>query len=367
MSYYIGLLSGTSVDGIDAAIISIDEQHIKVIETHAQSFSHELSDNLKKIISEQKINLAQLSDNDSLLAFEFSQAVDILINKSAIDKKDIIAIGSHGQTIYHQPNGNHHNTWQIGSPHMIAANTGIKVVSHFRNMDMAYGGQGAPLAPLIHQKLFAKTDSNTAVINLGGIANISFIGKDYEQPIGYDTGPANCLMDEWINIHQQKPYDDNGQWAQQGDVNQQLLKEMLADQYFQKPYPKSTGREYFNHRWYDNFIGEFKNTSAVDIQATLCHLTATSITQSIDAQSHGIDEIILMGGGAKNTHLKQLIEKTSKTTVNTADHYGFDGDWIEAVLFAYLAYQRINEKPVNLGSFTGASRAVLAGDIVQPI
>lgn len=366
MNYYIGLLSGTSVDGIDAALISIDQHHIKVLETHAQAFSHELSRNLKKIISDQTISLSQLSDNDSLLAFEFSQAVDILINKSKIDKKDITAIGSHGQTIYHQPNGNHHNTWQIGSPHMIAANTGIKVVSHFRNMDMAYGGQGAPLAPLIHKKLFAKNHSNTAVINLGGIANISFVGRNYQHPIGYDTGPANCLMDEWINIHQQKPYDENGQWAKQGQVNHELLNQMLADPYFQKPYPKSTGREYFNHRWYDNFIEEFKKTSAVDIQATLSHLTANSIAQSIESQPHELNEIILMGGGAKNTHLKELIEKASKIKVNTSDHYGFDADWIEAILFAYLAYQRINENPVNLGSFTGASQAVLAGDIVHP-
>ncbi|HHL31613.1 MAG TPA: anhydro-N-acetylmuramic acid kinase, partial [Oceanospirillales bacterium] len=289
MSYYIGLLSGTSVDGIDAAIVDINDRQLTLIETHSQVFSSQLKSNLQQLIKKQTISLKQLADIDSLLAFEFSQAVEQLISKAKITKKDIVAIGSHGQTIFHQPDGNHRNTIQIGSAHMVAANLNIKVVSHFRNMDMASGGQGAPLAPVLHQLLFSQANKNTAVINLGGISNVSFVGKDYQQPIGFDTGPANCLIDEWIMIHKQQAYDESGQWAQSGQLNPELLSQMLKDNYFLKPAPKSTGREYFNHRWYDNFKELFKSMNATDIQTTLSHLTAATIALAIEQQSNTID------------------------------------------------------------------------------
>jgi len=366
LNYYIGLLSGTSVDSIDAAIVAINHDRIELVCSHEQTFSSQLKTDLQNIIKSQSISLQQLSDSDSLLAFELSQAIEILLQKAKVSKDQIIAIGSHGQTIFHQPNGNHTNTIQIGSPHMLAANVGITVVSNFRNMDIACGGQGAPLAPLIHQKLFAKQDKNTAVINLGGIANISFIGKDYTLPIGYDTGPANCLMDEWINIHKQQPYDKEGAWAQQGTFNSALLKQMLNDDYFQKEAPKSTGREYFNYKWYDHFIQQFKVTSAIDIQCTLCHLVASSIARAIKKEPHEINNIILMGGGANNNFLKKLIQQYSVINTTTADKHGYNGDWIEAILFAYLAYKRINEQKQDLSSFTGSNREILVGDVILP-
>lgn len=365
MKYYIGLLSGTSVDGIDAAIVAIDKSKTKLVCTHGQAFSGQLKSDLQDIIKSQTVTLKQLSDTDSLLAFEFSQAVDILINKSNINKKEIIAIGSHGQTIFHQPNGNHTNTMQIGSAHKLAANTGITTVSNFRNLDMAYGGQGAPLAPLIHQKLFTDNAKNTAVINLGGISNISFIGKNYQQPIGFDTGPANCLIDQWIKIHKQKDYDNHGDWAKQGELNKILLSQMLNDDYFNKPYPKSTGREYFNFDWFNNFKSEFKATSAVDIQTTLTHLVATSIADAISSQKFTIDNIIVMGGGANNSYLIELIQQYSTLETTKSIEHGFDGDWIEAILFAYLAYKRINKQKLNLSSFTGSSQEILVGDIIE--
>ena len=238
MKLFIGLLSGTSVDGIDAAIVGVEKNATKLIASHHQAFSDKLKKDLQNIIKSQQLSLQQLADTDSLLAFEFAQAVEILIKKSNLKKQQITAIGSHGQTIYHQPNGNHKNTIQIGSAHKIAAYSGITVVANFRNLDMAYDGQGAPLAPIIHQHLFKDKNKNSAIINLGGIANISLIGKDYSSPIGYDTGPANCLMDEWISIHKQQTYDDRGLWASQGKLNTTLLKQMLADDYFQKPVPR---------------------------------------------------------------------------------------------------------------------------------
>lgn len=365
MNYYIGLLSGTSVDGIDVALVAIDKDKIELINTHEQVFSTALKADVQSIIQSQTVNLKQLSDTDIQLAMEFSKAVEALIKKSQINKKDIVAIGSHGQTIFHQPdgcNGEYKNTMQIGSAHTIAAQTGIKVIANFRNLDMAYGGQGAPLAPLIHQKLFYQASKNTAVINLGGIANISFIGNDFIQPIGFDIGPANCLMDQWIDKHKQLPFDKNGEWAKQGKLNTKLLNDLLNDQYFSKPFPKSTGREYFNLNWLNSYLDDTTTISEANVQTTLAHLTAVSITNAIKNMPNAIDSIVLMGGGARNQHLKSLIQQYSLITTWSAE----DADWIEAILFAYLAYKRINNEKIDLSSFTGSTHPILVGDIIEP-
>lgn len=366
MNYYIGLLSGTSVDGIDAALVSIDDDQIELTNTHQQAFSESLKSDLQSIIQSQSVSLLQFSNTDVNLAKEFSAAVQQLIQKSKVEKSQIIAIGSHGQTIFHQPNGINRNTLQIGNPHIIAANTGLKVISNFRNLDMAYGGQGAPLAPIIHKKLFEQDHINTAVVNLGGIANISFIGKDYPQAIGFDTGPANCLMDEWIYKHKKKTFDKNGQWASQGKLNQALLDTLVKDKYFSMPYPKSTGREYFNRPWLASMMRNFESLSSNDVQTTLTHLTAITIANAIIKEQCPIHEIILMGGGANNTYLKDIIKKYSQIEISIADNYGHGADWIEAMLFAYLAYLRINNKPLDLYSFTGSKQELLVGDIINP-
>ncbi len=363
MNYCIGLLSGTSVDGIDAAVVAIGKNKIKLIATQEKKISASLTQKLHNLIRTQQTTLANLSNCDAQLGFEFSQAVNELLKKAHLEAKDIKVIGSHGQTIYHHGQEDEHhrrNTMQIGSAPIIAANTGINVVSNFRQLDMAYGGQGAPLAPIIHQKLFAKKHKNTAVINLGGIANVSFIGKDYATAVGYDTGPANCLLDEWISIHHQQKYDDKGHWARSGTCNKILLAHMLNDEYFQKPAPKSTGREYFNRRWYAQFKPEFKKTSAKDVQATLCHLTAQSIAIAIKKHNN-IDEIIICGGGSKNTYLIELIAQYSHLPCEIAEN----SDCIEAILFAYLAYLRIKNKKTKLYAITGSRKKVLIGDICE--
>ena len=366
MNYYIGLLSGTSVDGIDAALVSIDKNSIKLIDTYEQKFSHKLQSKLQTIIKSQEVSLKELSDTDAQLADEFYFAVKNLLQKNLIPKGQIMAIGSHGQTIFHQPLGQYKNTMQIGSLHRLAAKTGLLVIGNFRNIDMAYGGQGAPLAPIIHSKLFENINTNSAIINLGGITNISFIGKDYKQPIGYDVGPANCLIDEWISIHQEKPYDENGDWARQGRLNEILLAEMLNDDYFKQAYPKSTGREYFNLKWLNNFKDQCNKASANDIQTTLTHLIAASIAQTINQQEVSIDRIIVMGGGAQNGYLNHLIAEYTKIPTYSSKQYGYDPQWIEAILFAYLAYKRFNNEKLDLSSFTGSSQPVLVGDIIIP-
>ena len=276
-----------------------------------------------------------------------------------------MAIGSHGQTIFHQPEGNYKNTLQIGNPHVLAAQTGINVITNFRNLDMALEGQGAPLAPVIHEKLFKQKGKNIAVVNLGGIANISFIGKDYKNIKGFDTGPANCLIDEWISIHKQKTFDEKGCWASSGRLNKALLTEMLNDSYFVKDSPKSTGREYFNINWFENFKEQFRQTSAVDIQTTLTHLVAASLAESIKKEDHDIDEIIVMGGGANNTFLLALIEEYTSINTLTSNSYGYDLNWIEAILFAYLAYLRFSNQSINLSSITGSRTSLLVGDLIK--
>ncbi len=364
MSYFIGLLSGTSVDGIDAAIVQITNDQITLIATHEQPFSSELKQQVQNLIKTQQTTLDNFANCDALLADEFAHAVNALLAKANMEAKDIVAIGSHGQTIYHQPNKDNkdkRSTIQIGSPHIIAAQTGIDVVANFRSMDMALNGQGAPLAPVLHEKLYQNNKQNTAVINLGGIANVSFFGKDFAQLIGYDTGPANCLLDEWISIHQNKSYDKDGDWAQQGRLNEKLLNEMLLDDYFQKSAPKSTGREYFNRNWFENFKEQFNATLAVDIQNTLTHLSAQSIALEIKKQSATIDEIILMGGGAFNIYLVELIQAYTKVKVTVAKN----ANWIEAILFAYLAERRIKNKRLDLSSITGSSAPLLLGDIIK--
>lgn len=365
MSYYIGLLSGTSVDAIDATLVDINQDKINVVASIEKTFTPEIKSKTQELIKSQSIDLKSFSKLDCQLALEFSKAVLILLDKTNINPSQIKAIGSHGQTIYHQPEGNYKNTIQIGNPHQIAAQTGIDVISNFRNMDIALDGQGAPLAPIIHEKLFKDENKNIAIINLGGIANISFIGRNYSRIKGFDTGPANCLIDEWISIHQHKDYDENGQWAKSGRLNKTLLEQMMADEYFNKPSPKSTGREYFNIHWFDQFKQQFKVTSAVDIQTTLTHLIAASIADSIKKESQVIDEIIVMGGGSKNKYLLSLIQQYSNIKTLTSNSYNFNCDSIEGILFAYLAYLRLNNISIDLASITGSRKQLLVGDLIS--
>lgn len=366
MSYFIGLLSGTSVDSIDAGLVHFSDDKIKFIEALSHPFPLDLKQRIQNLIENQSTDLASYSEIDVKIAIEFSKAANALIKNSSVSKDEIIAIGSHGQTIFHNPEGEFKNTIQIGNPHTIAAQTQLPVVTNFRNMDMALGGQGAPLAPLLHHEIFREDDKNIAVLNLGGIANITFLGHDYKKPIGYDTGPANCLIDSWISTHQNKQYDESGDWAKAGNLNKPLLNQFLTDKYFKLPNPKSTGREHFNINWLNSILAKNEPITPIDVQTTLTHLTAKSVALEIEKQAFAIDKLVIMGGGSSNLFLKELLTKYCQADVVSSECYDYDPDWVESILFAYLAYQRWNGINLDLKTITGSAEKLLVGDVIYP-
>ncbi len=305
----------------------------------------------------------QLGQLDRQVGQCFAQAVEQLLTSSSHQADNIVAIGSHGQTVRHRPQLSHPFTLQIGDPNIIAAETGITTVADFRRKDMAYGGQGAPFAPAFHREFFTSTDEPRAVVNLGGIANITLL-KPNQNTMGFDTGPANTLMDQWIQQHQGLSYDHNGQWAMSGDVIPQLLEELLKAPYFQTVAPKSTGCEYFNLDWLNGFLN-FRYR-AQDVQRTLLELTATTVANDIQRYMTS-GSIYLCGGGAHNqavlTRLQQLLAPIS---VETTDSLGVHPDWVEALAFAWFAHKTMRRESVDLSTITGAQRNTTLGGIYYP-
>lgn len=366
---FIGLMSGTSIDAIDAALISFENEKITLIATHSISIPDATKSNLKKLLQNDSITLELLGETDTQLGELFSQAALQLLKKAGVEADKITAIGSHGQTIYHAPNGKHPFTLQIGDPNIIAARTSITTIADFRRRDVALGGQGAPLTPAFHYALFGRQPHDQFVVNLGGIANITHIPADQTQPIlGFDTGPANTLLDQWCEKYTSRSFDDNGEWARSGKLIPELLSVLLADNYFKKPFPKSTGREYFNLDWLTPFVseGEF---SPNDIQCTLAELTAKTIADAIkkfsaEPRYQIPNTIFLCGGGAKNIFLVERIQKNcSNCTIKSTSEVGIDPQWIECAAFAWLAKQTLTHNTSNLISVTGASQNCILGGI----
>ncbi len=275
--------------------------------------------------------------------------------------RDIRAIGSHGQTVWHQPGGARPLSIQLGKGALIARFSGITTVADFRKADMRAGGQGAPLAPLLHRLLFQSADERRAVLNLGGIANITLLNTD-DSVSGFDCGPANCLMDAWIRKAKSKDYDTNGEWAAGGRVQTELLDRLMADPYFAKPAPKSTGLEYFNLRWLDS-MADGLQTGEQDMQCTLAELTAMTVAGSL-AQDEPPRRVLVCGGGVHNAHLMARIGvHLPGIPVESTIHHGADPDWVEAILFAWLAKERLAQRPQDTSAVTGARHRVLLGKI----
>ena len=363
---YIGLMSGTSLDAIDAVVVSIDKSNISLVSDYQHPFPDDLRKQVLAICTGQNTTLPEIGLIDHKLGKLFSNAIIELLEHSDLLPAQIKAVGSHGQTVFHQPGGEFPFTMQLGDANLIAALTGIDVVADFRRIDIALGGQGAPLVPAFHQYLFDQRDSTTVVLNIGGIANISVIPAN-GSATGFDTGPGNLLMDIWCEKHTGQKYDQNAQWAMQGQLKESLLNQLLSDSYLAMSPPKSTGREHYNIEWLDQQITN--PIAPEDVQRTLCEFTARSIAQQVQLFKHGHNcELLVCGGGANNPLLMQLLQFYLKdwAILPTADR-GIPGDYMEAMAFAWLAHQRVHKLPGNLPDVTGAKYKTSLGALYPAV
>ncbi len=356
---YIGLMSGTSLDAIDAVAVAINADGIRLIDAIAVEIPDHLRQQILSV-STSPTTIEEIGLVDHRLGKLYASVVNQLLFKSNLTAPGITAIGNHGQTVFHQPDGEYRFTMQLGDANLIATLTGIDTVADFRRMDMALGGQGAPLAPAFHQYLFQGSNACTVVLNIGGIANITVIHKD-GSVTGFDTGPGNTLLDAWYQQHTRKSYDSNAAWALKGKVNTALLQQLMNDDYLTLPPPKSTGREHFNLDWLDKKFNEALPPE--DIQHTLCEFTALSAAQQIDPFCYGTNaELLVCGGGAHNPLIMQrLRHHLPAWQVKPSSSRGVPEDYMEAMAFAWLAYQHVHKQPATLPSVTGASRATVPG------
>lgn len=359
---YIGVMSGTSLDGVDVVLAAIDDRMVAQQASLSWPIPVSLKEAILAICQGQQLTLSQLGQLDSRLGKLFADAVLALLKQESLRPQEIVAIGCHGQTVWHEPLGDAPNTLQIGDNNQIVARTGITVVGDFRRRDIALGGQGAPLVPVFHQALLAHPVERRMVLNIGGIANLSLLFPG--QPVrGYDTGPGNMLMDAWIWRQKGQPYDKDAQWARAGNVIRPLLQQMLSDPWFARPAPKSTGREYFNYGWLERQLAHFPGLSGSDVQATLAELTAVSIAEQV-LLSGGCERLLVCGGGGRNPLvMARLASLLPGIEVGTTDEAGISGDDMEALAFAWLAWRTIAGLPGNLPSVTGASQPSVLGAI----
>lgn len=363
---YIGLISGTSMDGIDAVVVSFEDSGVQVRETHNEPYPRALRNSLLTAI---RLPMEREPDESGelhrLVGISFRDAVNAVIAKCGGDTVQIKAIGSHGQTLRHQPDADPPFSLQIGDASIIARDTNITTVANFRQADIDAGGQGAPLTPPFHDYLFRSAIKNRVVLNIGGIANITVLPCAGSPITGFDTGPGNTLMDNWIREQLGMDFDELGAWAAQGQVIDNLLHDFLGDAYFKQQPPKSTGFEYFNRSWLDR--RDVSQYRAVDVQATLCELTARTIASAIHDHAEHTNEVFVCGGGVHNAELmRRLANNLGDVAIDNTHSTGLDPDWVEAVAFAWLAMRTLNGQTGNLPSVTGASHKVVLGRIHSP-
>jgi len=361
----IGMLSGTSRDGVDAVLINFSQGSMEILHASCTPYPPAIKLKLDQLLetgAAPSRALAELLDEN--LAYFFARVAQNLVRETGLEMRDIRAIGSHGQNVWHQPSGENSVSLQLGRGDLIARNTSTTVVNNFREADLKAGGQGAPLAPLFHRILFHSEKEDRAILNIGGIANLTILPAK-GGVTGFDCGPGNCLMDGWTKRHLQKDYDDGGRWAAKGEVDSELLKHLLADPYFRLPPPKSTGFEHFSMSWLNQILGETR-PATVNVQTTLAELTAQSVAHSL-AEAGLPNRLLICGGGVHNAFLMQRIAAALPAVVveSTAGH-GIDPDWVEGMLFAWLARERLNERVQDTTSITGAKHSVLLGNIHEP-
>ncbi len=362
--FYVGIISGTSMDAIDLVIADCSDGHPCLIASLSVPFDIDLKLELQALIGAgPKAGLAAVMKAHREMGSACAAAVRQLLKQNKIKSRDIAACGLHGQTVLHMPGAEPGFSVQLGDANILALQSGIVTVADFRGMDIAGGGQGAPLAPLLHRELFADPDENRAVVNLGGIANITLLPRKGKIS-GYDTGPANCLMDAWALEHLNTQFDDDGRWAAVGQIDDPLLATLEADPYFSQQPPKSTGTDYFNMDWLLNHIGEHSYINK-DIQTTLAELTAWSVAREV--RNNNCDRILLCGGGVHNSFLaKRLAALVDGIPVQSTTELGVDADWVEGLLFAWLASQRLEGRAFDMKPITGSKSPVVLGAVYQP-
>ncbi len=361
---YVGLMSGTSLDGIDVAIVDFGNFPPRIIHGHTTPYPDSVRQRLHNLCQSPSTTLDQLYGLDAELGELYAEAVNQALEFASLDTAGVAALGCHGQTIRHSPDSAKPFTAQIGDPNRIAALTGITTVADFRRKDIALGGQAAPMAPAFHRFLFRSDDENRVLINIGGIANISYLPANPEQPVlGFDTGPGNTLLNHWNEKHQGSAFDDAGAWAGSGVVIDSLLESMISEEdYFRLDPPKSTGTEYFNSNWLLRFVNE--KYKANDVQATLVELTTVTIANAISQLPQRPESFYVCGGGAYNEYLlERLRANLPQGTLATTEALGLDPDFVEAAAFAWLARERINLRAGNIPEVTQAQHAGILGGI----
>ncbi len=356
---YIGLISGTSVDGIDAALVRFQDHQPHLLQHHLHPYPSAVKIALQALFVPGANEIDRMGELDVAVGELFAEAALTLLDKAGIAPQQVHAIGSHGQTIRHRPSAFHPFTLQIGDPYRIAARTGIDVIADFRRRDMALGGQGAPLAPAFHRAFMGSPAENRVLLNLGGIANITLLPVDGRQPVAFDTGPANGLMDAWIQLQKGLAFDANGQWAASGRADSALLELLLDEPYFRQPAPKSTGKELFHLEW-AQARANLHQHDATTVQATLLALSTHSIAQAIRSVG-GCDRVLVCGGGAHNAALMGQLGDLLGIPVESTASIGIDPDWVEAMTFAWLARCHVRGELLDLGPFTGARQPAILG------
>lgn len=363
---YLGLISGTSMDAIDCALVEIRDGLPRSIGQHAQPMPDALRRDLQQLCSGQTADLPLLGQTDIALGRLFADTAMECLQRHNLPASAITAIGSHGQTIWHQPPGRGDLPFslQLGDPNTIVSRTGITTVADFRRRDMAAGGQGAPIVPVLHRSLFQRPGVDRIVLNLGGIANITLLPGNGGQPLGLDTGPANVLMDSWTSLHLGKGFDADGIWAASAEPSAALLELLLDEPYFLLPAPKSTGRELFNLAWLQGKLDQLDSMpDAATVQASLLALTVESVAREVE-RLVPTGEILVCGGGTRNSALLQrLALRLPAFQVGTTTEHGLDADYVEATAFAWFAHCTLQRQAIAFHPFTGARHAVIAGGV----
>jgi len=365
--FYVGLISGTSVDAVDAALVDFSATAPQLRATHSHGIPADLRDELLALTAPGANELERMARADVAVGRLFADAALTLLRKAGCPALRVRALGSHGQTLRHLPGGAFPTTVQVGDPNIIAQLTGIATVADFRRRDMAAGGQGAPLAPALHATILRSSLVTRAVVNIGGIANATILPRDAAAPVvGFDTGPGNGLLDAWAATHGHGPWDERGQWAGSGRFHGELFQALINDPYLSRPAPKSTGREYFNLSWLRDKLAQQSPMPAVDVQRTLCEFTAMSIAGATLNTATDVGEVLICGGGTHNSFLMERLQVAfNDVPVRSTANFGVDPDWVEAIAFAWLARQTMAGKPGNLPSVTGAREPVVLGGIYQ--